>query len=72
MVSELTPAGKPAAPMDWGNQDGNAYAIMGAVARGLRKTGHTKEEIETYHEDSTSGDYDHLLQTAMRWSTDYE
>ena len=47
--------------------DGNAFAIMGAVARALRNGGVSKEEIDKYQEESMSGDYDGLLQTAMRW-----
>lgn len=48
-------------------QDGNAFAIMGAVKQALRKNGVSAEEIAAYMEDSMSGDYDHLLQVAMKW-----
>jgi hypothetical protein len=48
-------------------QDGNAYAIMGAVQRELRRAGVSAEEIKEYQDESMSGDYNHLLQTAMRW-----
>jgi hypothetical protein len=47
--------------------DGNAFAIMGAVKSALKKAGASKEELSEYVSDSMSGDYDHLLQTAMRW-----
>lgn len=47
--------------------DGNAFAIMGTVQRALRRAGATPEEIKEYLDESTSGDYDHLLQTAMKW-----
>ena len=47
--------------------DGNAFAIMGAVQTALRRHGVPHEEIQQYLEESMSGDYDHLLQTAMRW-----
>lgn len=47
--------------------DGNAYAIMGAVSQALRKHGVPAEEITEFTEESMSGDYDNLLQTAMRW-----
>ena len=47
--------------------DGNAFAIMGTVTRELRRAGVSAEEIEQYHEESMSGDYDNLLVTAMRW-----
>lgn len=48
-------------------QDGNAFAIMGRVMGALKKAGVPKEEIDQYYAESTSGDYDNLLRTAMRW-----
>ena len=50
-------------------QDGNAFAIMGAVSRELRKGGVPKEEINEYTTQSMSGDYDNLLRTTMNWVT---
>jgi hypothetical protein len=47
--------------------DGNAFFIMGAVSKALRRGGATKEEVEQYMTESMSGDYDNLLRTAMRW-----
>jgi len=56
--------------------DGNAFAIMGNVSRELRNflrenNGLTPSEqskvVDQYREESMSGDYDNLLQTAMRW-----
>jgi hypothetical protein len=48
-------------------QDGNAYAIMGAVQKALRKAEVPKEQIDEYLKESMSGDYNHLLRTAMAW-----
>jgi hypothetical protein len=48
-------------------RDGNAFAIMGAVSKALRRAGATAEEIAKYREESTSGDYDNLLRVAMKW-----
>lgn len=48
-------------------EDGGPFAIMGAVGKGLRRAGVPDEEIKKYSEESMSGDYDNLLQTAMRW-----
>ena len=48
-------------------EDGNAFAIMGAVSTALRRAGVPAEEITKYKEESMSGDYDNLLVTAMRW-----
>lgn len=50
-------------------QDGNAFAVMGAVSRELRKAGVSKDEINEYTKQSMSGDYDNLLRTAMKWVT---
>jgi hypothetical protein len=48
-------------------QDGNAYAIMGAVGKALRRAGASAEEIKQYQDESMSGDYDNLLRVAMAW-----
>ena len=47
--------------------DGNAYSVMGTCADAARRAGVSEDEIERFHEECTSGDYDHLLQTCMRW-----
>ena len=47
--------------------DGNAFAIMGAVSKALKKAGATAEEVQEYMNESMSGDYNNLLRTAMRW-----
>jgi hypothetical protein len=47
--------------------DGNAFAIMGAVQSALKKAGASKEELDEYLADSMSGDYDNLLRVAMEW-----
>lgn len=47
--------------------NGNAFVIMGMVRRALKLAGVGPEEIEAYTQEATSGDYDNLLQTTMRW-----
>jgi len=47
--------------------DGNAFAIMGAVKTALKKAGATREELDEYLKDSMSGDYDNLLRVAAKW-----
>lgn len=47
--------------------DGNAYAIMGRVQEALRNHGVSDKEVKKYLDESMSGDYDHLLRTAMKW-----
>jgi hypothetical protein len=48
-------------------EDGNAFAILGAVAKALRRGGAPKSEVDAFVAEATGGDYDHLIQTAMRW-----
>lgn len=49
--------------------DGNAYAIMGAVRRALKRAKVSADEIDEYMKQSMSGDYDNLLRVAMSWVT---
>jgi hypothetical protein len=46
--------------------DGNAFAIMGKVARALRQAGRP-DLVKPYMDEATSGDYDHLLQVTMKY-----
>jgi len=48
-------------------QDGNAFAVLGAVTKALKRAGVSKEEQDEFMQEATSGDYDHLLRTVMRW-----
>jgi hypothetical protein len=57
----------PDIEVELSGQDGNAYAIMGSISKAMRRARVSQAEIDKYLEESTSGDYDHLLQTAMRW-----
>lgn len=47
--------------------DGNAFHILGRVGKALKRGGVSKEQVEAFTEEATSGDYDHLLQTCMKW-----
>ena len=46
--------------------DGNAFAILGAVAKAMKRAGLSKEDVNEFQSEAMSGDYDHLLQTAMK------
>jgi len=46
--------------------DGNAFAILAKVKTALRKAGQV-EEAEAFMKEAMSGDYDHLLATAMEY-----
>ena len=48
-------------------EDGNAFAILGTVMMALRRARVPKEQIEKFQEEATSGDYNNLLATAMKW-----
>jgi hypothetical protein len=47
--------------------DSNAFMVLGLCQRAARAAGLPKEEIDAFHEEATAGDYNQLLQTAMRW-----
>ena len=47
-------------------KDGNAYAILGEVRKALKKAGHG-DLVEEYTKEATSGDYNHLLQTTVKY-----
>jgi len=44
--------------------DGNAYAILGTASRVAKQNGMDWKAISA---EATSGDYDHLLQTMMKY-----
>lgn len=48
-------------------RDGNAFAILGRVQKALKRAGASKEEVDEFIEEATSGDYDHLLRTCVKW-----
>lgn len=47
-------------------QDGNAFNVMGLVARALRKAGQG-DKVEGFMAKAMSGDYDNVLRTAMEY-----
>lgn len=53
--------------LDLTRQDGNAMGIIGAAIKTARRAGWTRDETDALMNEMTSGDYDHLLQTAMRY-----
>jgi len=51
--------------------DGNAFAIIGAGRRELEKLGRG-DEVSTFTAEMTAGDYNHLLQTMLKWFPEVE
>jgi hypothetical protein len=48
---------------------GNAFFILGKVTKELRRAQVPTDQIEAFKAEAMSGDYDHLLQTVMKWVT---
>lgn len=48
-------------------KDGNAFYIVGKVQIALKKARVPPEEVNLFLTEATGHDYDHLLQTCMRW-----
>ena len=49
-------------------ENGNAFAILGRVRRGILHSDHP-ELADEFIMEATSGDYDHLLATCLRYVT---
>ena len=47
-------------------EDGNAYSIIARVSKAIRRAGATSAEVSAFIDEATSGDYDHVLRTAMQ------
>jgi hypothetical protein len=48
-------------------EDGNAFIIIGKVSKALKKAGYGQDYIDQYTYEATSGDYNHLLATTMKY-----
>lgn len=48
-------------------EDGNAYSILGRCEREARRAGLDAQTRKAFHDEATSGDYNHLLSTVMAW-----
>jgi hypothetical protein len=47
--------------------DGNAFSVLGACLRVLRQAGYSQAEQVRFMKEATSGDYNQVLATAMKW-----
>jgi len=48
-------------------EDGNAFAILGRCSKAARRAGLSGDEIKEFTNEATSGDYDNLLMTCMKY-----
>lgn len=47
--------------------DGNAFVVLERVRKALSLSGVTKEEIEDFTDEATTGDYENLLRVCASW-----
>lgn len=47
--------------------DGNAFVVLGRVRKALTLAGVTKQEIEDFTDEATTGDYENLLRVCASW-----
>jgi hypothetical protein len=64
------PEGVIPAPLDLENVGGNAMDVVAAVSIGLREAGNDHQVIMDFRREALSGDYDHVLATALVYTTD--
>ena len=48
-------------------QDGNAFMILGKALKTARQAGWTEDEVQRFQKEATSGNYDNLLVTCMKY-----
>jgi hypothetical protein len=54
-------------PLALVGEDGNAFFILGRAQRAARRAGWDQETIKAVMDEATSGDYNYLLATMMRY-----
>jgi hypothetical protein len=54
--------------LDLEGVDGNAFAVLAYVMRGLRAADNPEHVVAAYQEEATSGDYNHLLLVSMAYA----
>jgi hypothetical protein len=58
--------------VDLSRVDGNAFSIIAAVSRAMKRNGIPASEVDAYRKEATSDDYNHLLMVTTEWvSVDY-
>ena len=66
-MSEFVPGTKipkPTVTLD----DGNAFSIIGKVKKALQRAGCSAEVCQAFSDEAKSGDYDNVIQTAMKYA----
>jgi hypothetical protein len=47
--------------------DGNAFMILGLCQKAARRAALSETDIQSFTEEATKSDYDHLIKTALSW-----
>jgi len=55
-------------PVVSGDVDGNAFTVMSAVSKALRKAGADKEYVNEYMKEAMATSYDNLLRVSMEYA----
>ena len=71
MIREEKTIKYPEVEVELVGTDGNAFALIGKVQKALKEAEVSKEELDEFFNEATSGDYNHLLQTCMAWVNVY-
>lgn len=67
MEPKPAPEAKIKPTVQLSGEDGNAFAIIARVRKALLRAGQ-KDEATAFVKEATSGDYDHVLQTCMKYA----
>ena len=47
--------------------NGNAFSVMGYVIQAMKDCNFSKSDQDAYYDEATSGDYDNLLVTSIKY-----
>jgi len=57
----------PSVTIRLSGRDGNAFMMTSRTRTALRRSGVSEQECEEFFDEALSGDYDHVIQTIMKW-----
>lgn len=57
--------------LDLTGPQGNAFCVLGNIQKLMKQLGYTKEDQKTIMDNLTSGDYEHLIETADKHFGEY-
>jgi len=57
----------PDITVELAGHDGNTFSVLGRCRKAAQEVGLPEDEIAAFLAEAVAGDYDHLLQTTMRW-----